>query len=149
MKILFSDAYSGQPVRAYRAFYLMEDMVKNKMNNEEILSQIKYDDRGLVPAIVQDAKTGQVLMLAYMNAEALKLTLTTGRTWFYSRSRQSLWNKGETSGHFQNVKKVSYDCDCDTILVIADQIGAACHTGNFTCFYRDFELKGSDTQEDR
>lgn len=149
IKMLFPDAYSGQPVRAYRAFYLMEDMVKDKMNNEEILSQIKYDNRGLVPAIVQDAKTNQVLMLAYMNAEALKLTLTTGRTWFYSRSRQSLWNKGETSGHFQNVKKVSYDCDCDTILVIADQIGAACHTGNFTCFYRNFELEGSDNQEDR
>lgn len=110
------------------------------MTNEEILAQIKYDHRGLVPAIVQDEETLQVLMLAYMNEEALKRTLTTGTTWFYSRSRQSMWNKGETSGHFQYVKKVSYDCDCDTILVLAKQVEAACHTGNFTCFYRDFTL---------
>ena len=109
--------------------------------NEEIISQIRYDDKGLVPAIIQDDATSQVLMLGYMNEESLRLTLTTGRTWFYSRSRQKLWNKGESSGHFQNVRKVSYDCDCDTILVIAEQIGAACHTGNFTCFYRDFELE--------
>ncbi len=130
----------------FNLFDLMEEMVKDNMENDkakndQILLQIKYDDRGLVPAIVQDAETKQVLMLAYMNEEALKLTLTTGRTWFYSRSRQAMWNKGETSGHFQNVKKVSYDCDCDTILVIAEQIGAACHTGNFTCFYRDFDLE--------
>jgi len=110
------------------------------MKNDEILSQIKYDANGLVPAIVQDYETMQVLMLAYMNKEAIEKTLTTGTTWFYSRSRQSMWNKGETSGHFQKVRKVCYDCDCDTILVIAEQIGAACHTGNFTCFYRDFEV---------
>ena len=122
-------------------------MENDKIKNEQILSQIKYDDRGLVPAIVQDAETKQVLMLAYMNEEALQLTLTTGRTWFYSRSRQAMWNKGETSGHFQNVKKVSYDCDCDTILVIAEQIGAACHTGNFTCFYRDFDLENTTENE--
>ncbi len=114
------------------------------MSNESILQQIKYDDRGLVPAIVQDEASGQVLMLGYMNEDSLKLTLRTGRTWFYSRSRQSLWNKGETSGHFQNVKRMCYDCDCDTILVIAEQIGAACHTGNFTCFYREFELENSN-----
>lgn len=113
------------------------------MKNAEILSQVKYDEKGLVPAIVQDEETKQVLMLAYMNEEALKLTLTMGTTWFYSRSRQSMWNKGETSGHFQKVKKVSYDCDCDTILVVAEQIGAACHTGNFSCFYRDFELESA------
>ncbi len=110
------------------------------MNNQEILSQIKYDTNGLVPAIVQDSVTKEVLMLAYMNEEAIIKTLTTGTTWFYSRSRQSMWNKGETSGHFQKVRKVSYDCDCDTILVVAEQIGAACHTGNFTCFYRDFDV---------
>lgn len=114
------------------------------MKNEEILNQIKYDEKGLVPAIVQDEATGQVLMLAYMNEEALKLTLSTGRTWFYSRSRQAMWNKGKTSGHFQNVKAVSYDCDCDTILVKAEQIGAACHTGNFSCFYRSFELENTN-----
>lgn len=112
--------------------------------NEDIIKQIKFDDRGLVPAIIQDENTGKVLMLGYMNEESLGLTLTTGRTWFFSRSRQKLWNKGETSGHFQNVKKVSYDCDCDTILVIADQVGAACHTGNFSCFYRDFEPEDTE-----
>ena len=96
--------------------------------NEEILSQIRYDSRGLVPAVVQDAETKEVLMLAYMNEEALKRTLTSGTTWFYSRSRQAMWNKGETSGHFQMVK----------------QIGAACHTGNFTCFYRNFELENTE-----
>ena len=110
-----------------------------KKVNEEIISQIRFDDRGLVPAIIQDDATGQVLMLGYMNEESLRLTLETGRTWFYSRSRQKLWNKGETSDHFQNVRKISYDCDCDTIIVVAEQIGAACHTGNFSCFYRDFE----------
>lgn len=87
-------------------------------------------------------------MLAYMNEEALKRTLTSGTTWFYSRSRQAMWNKGETSGHFQMVKRVSYDCDCDTILVVAQQIGAACHTGNFTCFYRNFELEIQRNKED-
>ena len=115
--------------------------------NEAVLKEIRYDEKGLVPAIVQDEATGQVLMLAYMNEEALRRTLSTGRTWFYSRSRQAMWNKGETSGHFQNVKRVSYDCDCDTILVIAQQIGAACHTGNFTCFYRDFDLSSADGTE--
>lgn len=111
------------------------------MKNEEILKLIKYDEKGLVPAIVQDEASGTVLMLAYMNEEALRRTLQSGTTWFYSRSRQAMWNKGETSGHFQHVKRVSYDCDCDTILVTAEQVGAACHTGNFTCFYRDFELE--------
>ncbi|MBR2735682.1 MAG: phosphoribosyl-AMP cyclohydrolase, partial [Firmicutes bacterium] len=108
-----------------------------KKVNEEIIEQIRFDDRGLVPAIIQDEDSRQVLMLGYMNEESLRLTLRTGRTWFFSRSRQKLWNKGESSGHFQNVRKISYDCDCDTILVIAEQIGAACHTGNFSCFYRD------------
>lgn len=112
-----------------------------KKVNEEIIEQIRFDDRGLVPAIIQDEDSRQVLMLGYMNEESLRLTLRTGRTWFFSRSRQKLWNKGESSGHFQNVRKISYDCDCDTILVIAEQIGAACHTGNFSCFYRDFEAE--------
>lgn len=110
-----------------------------KKVNEDIIKQIKFDDKGLVPAVIQNDADGQVLMLGYMNEESLRLTVTTGKTWFYSRSRQKLWNKGETSGHFQLVRKISYDCDCDTILVRAEQIGAACHTGNFSCFYRDFE----------
>ena len=92
---------------------------------------------GLVPAIVQDYKTKEVLMLAYMNEESLKKTLEGDTTWFYSRSRNELWNKGATSGHFQYVKEIKIDCDNDTILVLVEQKGAACHTGNRTCFYRD------------
>ena len=90
----------------------------------------------LIPAIVQDYKTKEVLMLAYMNEESLGKTLETGKTWFYSRSRQELWNKGATSGHIQTVKKIDYDCDEDTLLVFVEQTGAACHTGNRSCFYR-------------
>lgn len=101
----------------------------------DILNDIKFDANGLVPAIVQDFNTGEVLMLAYMNSESLKNTVETGRTWFYSRSRQSLWNKGETSGNFQNVKNMYFDCDADSILVQVEQIGPACHTGSKSCFF--------------
>ena len=90
----------------------------------------------LIPAIIQDAQNGEVLMLAYMNEESLGLTLETGLTWFWSRSRQELWNKGAHSGHLQKVTEIFYDCDEDTLLVKVDQIGAACHTGNRSCFYR-------------
>ena len=90
----------------------------------------------LIPAIIQDHESGEVLMLGYMNEESLRLTLETNKTWFYSRSRQKLWNKGETSGHFQTVKDIYYDCNEDTLLIKAEQIGAACHTGNRSCFYR-------------
>ncbi len=91
----------------------------------------------LIPTIVQDCDNGEVLMLAYMNEESLKLTLETGFTWFFSRSRGELWNKGATSGHVQRVKRILYDCDEDTLLVFVNQTGAACHTGNRTCFYRE------------
>jgi len=101
-----------------------------------IVSELKYDSRGLIPAIVQDYETKDVLMLAYMNEESLKITLKEGRTCFYSRSRQVLWRKGETSGHIQAVKSISYDCDKDTLLIEVDQTGAACHTGNRSCFFR-------------
>ena len=90
----------------------------------------------LIPAIVQDYKTKEVLMLAYMNEESLGKTLETGYTWFYSRSRKELWNKGATSGHLQKVIRLDYDCDEDTLLVFVEQTGAACHTGNRSCFYR-------------
>ncbi|MCL2099521.1 MAG: phosphoribosyl-AMP cyclohydrolase [Oscillospiraceae bacterium] len=89
----------------------------------------------LIPAIIQDYKTNEVLMLGYMNIESLRLTLETGRTWFYSRSRQKLWNKGESSGHFQNVKEIYYDCYKNKLLIKAEQLGVACHTGNMSCFY--------------
>ena len=92
---------------------------------------------GLVPAIVQDAESKEVLMLAYMNEESLRKTLEGDTTWFYSRSRDELWNKGATSGHFQYIKDIKIDCDNDTILVLVEQVGAACHTGNKSCFYRD------------
>jgi phosphoribosyl-AMP cyclohydrolase len=97
-------------------------------------SIIKYDSRGLVPCVVQEWSTGEVLMLAYMNAESLRRTLESGTTWFYSRSRQEFWNKGATSGHFQKVRELRYDCDADTLLALVEQAGAACHTGDFTCF---------------
>ncbi len=97
---------------------------------------LKYDEKGLVPAIVQDAQTGQVLMLAYMNEQALQETLRTGETHFWSRSRQSLWHKGATSGNVQQVVSLSVDCDGDTLLVRVKPAGPACHTGNITCFYR-------------
>ncbi len=97
---------------------------------------IRYNEQGLVPAIVQDEASGTVLMLAYMNDEALRKTRETGVTWFYSRSRRTLWQKGETSGHVQAVKEMYYDCDADAILVKVSQTGAACHEGTFSCFSR-------------
>lgn len=102
-----------------------------------MIENLKFDQEGLIPAIIQDEKNGQVLMMAYMNRESLEKTVKTGRTWFYSRSRQKLWMKGETSGNIQKVKQVRYDCDGDTLLIEVEQIGAACHTGHYSCFYRD------------
>ena len=100
-----------------------------------MLENIKFNGHGLVPCVVQDVYTREVLMLAYMNEESVKKTLETGETWFFSRSRNELWNKGATSGHKQTVKKLSYDCDGDTLLAEVEQIGAACHTGAKSCFY--------------
>ena len=94
-----------------------------------------FDGRELVPAIITDCKNGEVLMLAYMNKESFLKTLETGKTWFFSRSRQSLWNKGKTSGHFQYVKSIKCDCDNDTLLISVEQIGPACHTGSRSCFF--------------
>ena len=94
----------------------------------------------LIPAIIQEADSGEVLMLAYMNRESMKKTLETGYTWFWSRSRQELWNKGATSGHFQKIVDVKGDCDDDTLLIKVIQTGAACHTGNHSCFFKDIEF---------
>lgn len=102
------------------------------------IKELKFDDNGLIPAIVQDYKSGDVLMLAYMNKESLKKTLEIKKTCFWSRSRKQFWVKGETSGHFQLVKSISYDCDKDALLIKVRQIGAACHTGERSCFYRRF-----------
>lgn len=98
----------------------------------------------LIPAVVQEASTGQVLMLAYMNKESLKRTLKSGYTWFWSRSRQELWNKGATSGHLQKVVAMYSDCDNDTLLVQVEQTGAACHTGHHSCFYTKMEGNFND-----
>lgn len=97
---------------------------------------VKYDANGLIPAIVQDSATGEVLMMAYMNAESLEKTLASNEAWFWSRSRQELWHKGATSGSIMRVREVLVDCDQDTILLRVDPQGPACHTGNRTCFYR-------------
>ena len=105
----------------------------------EELAAVRYDDAGLVPAIVQEHSTGQVLMMGWMNAEALRRSLESGRTWFWSRSRQEYWCKGETSGNRQFVREVYYDCDGDTLLFRVVQEGeGACHTGAWSCFYRAF-----------
>lgn len=101
-----------------------------------MLTDLKFNAHGLIPAIIQDVNNNDVLMLAYMNAESLQKTLETKQTWFWSRSRQKLWHKGESSGHIQAVKEISYDCDADTLLIKVEQTGPACHTGARSCFYR-------------
>jgi phosphoribosyl-AMP cyclohydrolase len=100
---------------------------------------LTFDENGLIPAVVQDAENGDVLMVAWMNQEAVNRTLESGRTWFWSRSREELWRKGDTSGHVQHVREVWYDCDADTLLVKVIQEGAACHTGERSCFHRRLE----------
>lgn len=105
--------------------------------NKELLNEIKYNVNGLVPAIVQDAETKEVLMMAYMNAESLRMTIETGETVFWSRSRSELWHKGATSGNIQKVVEIKVDCDADTLLVSVNPAGAACHTGERSCFYRE------------
>lgn len=105
--------------------------------DEAALGAVAFGEQGLIPAVVQDVVDGTVLMVGYMNAEALRRTLATGRTWFWSRSRREYWQKGETSGDRQYVREVKVDCDGDTVLVVVDQHGrGACHTGERSCFYR-------------
>lgn len=107
------------------------------LHNAVPIEQIRYDDRGLVPAIVQDYLDGTVLMMAWMNQESLRKTLETGETWFWSRSRQEFWHKGASSGHIQKVRGVRYDCDSDALLVTVEQVGdIACHTGERSCFHQ-------------
>lgn len=99
------------------------------------INQIKYNEQGLLPVVTQDYKNREVLMVAYMNPEALKLTLHTGKVHYWSRKRKVIWLKGETSGHFQTVKDIIFDCDKDTLLILVEQSGNACHTGNYSCFF--------------
>jgi phosphoribosyl-AMP cyclohydrolase len=101
------------------------------------IENMRFDANGLVPAIVQDAETNEVLMLAYLNAESLRLTLEKGETWFWSRSRGELWHKGATSGNIQRVVEIRVDCDADTLLIRVQSAGPACHTGKRSCFYRN------------
>lgn len=108
------------------------------------MSKIKFDEKGLVPAIAQDAKTGRVLMLAYMNAESLQMTLDSGCATYFSRSRQQLWRKGETSGHTQRVLEMRYDCDGDALLLTVEQEGPACHTGETSCFHNPILTADAD-----
>ena len=114
---------NGVPVRSLKAAYNWDEF--------------KKADNGLVPVVVQDYKTNEVLMLAYMNEEAYKTTLRTGKMCYYSRSRKEQWLKGDTSGHYQYVKSLAADCDMDTILAKVSQVGAACHTGKYSCFFNE------------
>lgn len=105
------------------------------MEIEKLLNEVKFDDKGLVVAVAQDYKTNEVLMVAYMNKESLEITLNEKRACYFSRSRNCLWRKGETSGHIQHLKGIYYDCDGDAILMKVDQVGNACHTGAYSCFF--------------
>jgi len=128
-------AYLGDPARAAAVPTSAHDVAALAES-----LQVRFDERGLVPAIVQQHDTGEVLMMAWMNAESLRLTLETGTSWFWSRSRRELWNKGATSGNVQRVLHVLYDCDVDTLLLLVDSPGPACHTGSRSCFYRGASL---------
>jgi phosphoribosyl-AMP cyclohydrolase len=116
----------------------------DRENDALPVEDLKFDDAGLIPAVVQQHDTHEVLMVAYMNADSVAKTLETGKTWFWSRSRQQYWMKGESSGHTQEVKDVLYDCDADCLLVLVDQTGVACHTGHRTCFYRSLAHPETD-----
>jgi phosphoribosyl-ATP pyrophosphohydrolase/phosphoribosyl-AMP cyclohydrolase len=104
-----------------------------------LAAQLKFDAHGLIPAITRDAETGEVLMMAYMNADAVELTVKSGQVHYYSRSRRKLWMKGESSGHIQTVREIRFDCDADCLLISVEQAGAACHTGHKSCFYRSYQ----------
>lgn len=119
--------------------------IREQLSLEQVVEHIRWQD-GLVPAIVQDATTNEVLMMAYMNRESLKLSLESGETWFWSRSRQELWHKGATSGNVQKITSIKYDCDGDTLLVAVKPNGPACHTGEVTCFHN--EIVGLPQQTD-
>lgn len=112
----------------------------------QIPDNLKYDEKGLIPAVIQEWKTSEILMVAYMNAASLQKTVESGLTWYWSRSRQKFWQKGETSGNIQRVKEILYDCDQDTLLIKVEQTGPACHTGAHSCFFRRFPGKTQGEQ---
>ncbi len=113
------------------------------------LEQLKYDSNGLIPAIIQEQSTGRVLMMAWMNKDSLQKTIETGKTWFWSRSRKKYWMKGESSGHVQTVKDVAFDCDADCVLIQVEQVGAACHEGYKSCFFRSIRNDEARVTEQR
>lgn len=113
--------------------------IAREKGDDTKVEDLKFDAQGLIPCVVQQYDTGEVLMVAWMNAESVALTLETGTTWFWSRSRQELWNKGATSGNMQQLRELLVDCDADTLLARVDSPGPACHTGNRTCFFRTFD----------
>ena len=118
--------------------------LKTLHNLNAQLDDLKFDSNGLIPAIIQDAMTNQVLMMAWMNRPALLKTIESGKTHFFSRSRNKLWLKGETSGHTQQVQSISVDCDQDVLLIKVAQTGAACHEGFYSCFFRQYQPAGGD-----
>ena len=129
-----------------RTLRVLRDAERRKQHSTQsvergVMEELKFDERGLITAVVQDAQTLQVLMVAWMNADALRLTQETGEAHFWSRSRQELWHKGGTSGNIQRVRELRYDCDGDTLLLLVDPAGPACHTGNQTCFFRKLNDK--------
>lgn len=111
------------------------------------IDELIFDNHGLIPAIVQDATTRQVLMVAYMNRETLDLTIATSQTYFWSRSRKAVWHKGATSGNVQHVREIRYDCDGDALLVLVDPAGPACHTGETSCFFRTLAVEQDEEGE--
>jgi phosphoribosyl-AMP cyclohydrolase len=111
---------------------------------DALLANLKFDANGLIPAIIQDAATGEMLMMAWMNRDSLARTIDTGKTHFFSRSRGKLWLKGETSGHVQHVKSIAIDCDQDVLLIKVEQVGAACHEGFYSCFFRQYQAGAKD-----
>lgn len=125
---------------------ILLENIESTEAKDQLISQIKFDKNGLVPCIAVDFRTKVVLMQAYMNQEALKKTLESSLVTYFSRSRQSLWTKGETSGHYQKLKEMYLDCDQDAILVEVDQVGVACHTGSKSCFYEDTVLTSFSTE---
>ena len=131
----------------------MEEKRYGEYQDQERISldfdDFKLNSDGMIPVITQDDQTGQVLMLAYMTKEAYQKTLETGKMTYFSRSRQELWCKGDTSGHYQYVRSLAIDCDKDTILARVDQVGAACHTGHYSCFYRNLFCAGEEGQSQK
>lgn len=125
-----------------------EDTVKDIEHAQLTPADVTFNEQGLVPCVVQDVETKNVLMMAWMNAESLSLSIEQRTTWFYSRSRQKLWHKGEESGNTQELVSLHYDCDADTLLALVRPQGPACHTGAYTCFYRSFALPGGDAIRD-